>query len=100
VPRGLFEVLLRGRVLHPPLEVGDDRRRLAGEKLDHAVDHPPVVLLRDVVDAGRVAAVDVEVEAWDPRVAARLRPLTGTEPEYAVEDVERLPHLLCVRIGP
>ena len=57
-----------------------------------------VVPLRDVADAGRVAAVDVVVEARDSRVPARLRPLARTEAEDAVQDVERLAHLLRVRV--
>ena len=47
---------------------------------------------------GASAALDVEVEARDARVAARLRPLAGTELEDAVEDVERLAHLLRIRV--
>jgi hypothetical protein len=40
----------------------------------------------------------VEVEARDPGVAARLRPLAGAVLEDAVEHVERLAHLLRVRV--
>ena len=97
-PRSLLEVLPLGRCLHPLLELALDRPRLAGEELDDAVDDLSVVLLRDVVDAGRQAAVDVVVEARDARVAARLRPLTRAEAEDAVEDVEGLAHLLRVRV--
>ena len=38
-------------------------------------------VVRDVADAGRVAAVDVVVEARDAGVAARLRPLARAEAE-------------------
>ena len=86
------------RLRHPALQLADDRPRLSGQELDHAVDHLPVVLLRDVVHARREAAVDVEVEARDPRVATRLRALARTEPEDAIEDVQRLAHLLRVRV--
>ena len=58
----------------------------------------PVLLLRDRRDAGRRAPLDVEVEARDPRVAARLRPFTRPELEHTVEHVERLAHLLRIRV--
>ena len=47
-----LEPLLGGGVLHPLLELAHDRLRGAGEELDDAVDHLPVVLLRDVGHAG------------------------------------------------
>ena len=68
------------------------------KELDDAVDDAAVVLLRHVADARRQAAVDVVVEARDAAVAARLRPLAGPVAEDAVEDVERLAHLLRVRV--
>ena len=70
----------------------------AGEELDHPVDQSAVVLARDQPDAGRVAAVDVVVEAGDARAPARFRPLAGPEAEDPVEHVERLAHLLGVRV--
>ena len=70
------------------------------EELDHLVDQLAVELLRDVADAGRVAALDVVVEARDAGVPARLRPLARPELEDAVEHVERLAHLLRVRVRP
>src|SRR2546423_2784295 len=42
----------------------------------------------------------MEVEAWNPRVAARLRAFARSVGEDAVQDVERLPHLLRVRVRP
>ena len=78
-PRRLLEALAGRRLHHPLLDLPLDRLGLAGEELDHAVDDRPVVLLRDVVHARRVAAVDVVVEARDPGVAARLRPLARPE---------------------
>ena len=51
-----------------------------------------------VADARSPAALDVEVEARDPRVPPGLRPLAGSELEDAVQHVERLPHLLRVRV--
>ena len=58
----------------------------------------PVVLLRDVAHARGQAALDVVVEARDPAVAAGLRALAGPVREDAVEHVERLAHLLRVRV--
>ena len=49
---------------------------------------------------GRRAALDVEVEARDARVTPRLRPLARPELEDAVEHVQRLAHLLRVRVRP
>ena len=100
VAGSVLVALLGGRVAHLLLQLAHDRLRVAGEKVDHALDHRPVVLLRDVTDARRVAALDVEVEARDPGVAPGLGALAGPELEDAVEDVERLPHLLRVRVRP
>ena len=98
VARRVLEALVGRRLLHPPLELALDRLHVAGEELDHAVDDAAVVLLRHVADAGRQAAVDVVVEARDPAVPAGLRPLARPVAEDAVEDVERLAHLLRVRV--
>ena len=59
----------------------------------------PVVLLRHVANARRQAAIDVVVEARDARVPAGLRPLARPVREDAVQHVERLAHLLRVRVG-
>ena len=96
----VLEALVRGRLAHPALESPHDRLRVAREELDHLVDQLAVELLRDVADAGRVAALDVVVEARDSGVSPRLRPFAGAELEDAVEHVERLPHLLRVGVGP
>ena len=98
VPSRLLEALVLGRLPHLLLELAQDRPRLAGQELDHAVDHAPVVVLRHVPDAGRQAALDMVVEARNPRVAPGLRPLARPVREDAVEDIERLPHLLRVRV--
>ena len=94
----VLEALLGGGRGHPALQLAQDRPRLAREELDDAVDDPAVVLLRDVAHAGRRAALDVVVEARDARVPAGLRPLARPELEDAVEHVERLAHLLRVRV--
>src|SRR5204863_5653334 len=91
--------LLGRRRLHLLLELPLDRLRVAGQELDDAVDDRPVVLPRDVADARRQAAVDVVVEARDPRMPARLRPLARPVWEDAVEHVERLAYLLRIRVG-
>ena len=96
--RRLLEALRLGGRLHLRLELPQDRLRLAAEELDDSVDDPAVVLLGHVADARREAALDVEVEARDPGVAARLRPLARPVREGAVEDVERLAHLLRVGV--
>src|SRR6266542_4053612 len=98
VPRRLLEALRRRRLLHLRLELALDRRRVPREELDHLVDDLPVGLLRDVPYARRVAALDVEVEARDPGVPPRLRPLAGPVLEDAVEHVQRLAHLLRVGV--
>jgi hypothetical protein len=98
VARRLLEALLAGGVTHPLLQLAQDRPRVAGEELDHAVDDRAVLLPRDVADAGRLAALDVVVEARDPAVAPGLRPLAGAELEDPVQHVERLAHLLRVRV--
>ena len=98
VPGRLLEPLVGGRLAHAALELPADRPRLAGEELDDPVDDRPVVLLGDCADARRRAPLDVEVEARDPGVTAGLRPLARSELEDPVEDVERLAHLLRVRV--
>ena len=98
VARRVLEPLLGRGLAHLPLELGADRPVVPGEELDHAVDHLAVVLLRDVPDARREAALDVVVEARDAAAAAGLRALAGPVAEDAVEDVERLAHLLRVGV--
>ena len=98
VARRLLEALVLGRQLHLLLELAQDRPRLAGQELDHAVDHAPVVLLGHVPDARRQAALDVVVEARNPGVAPGLRALARPVRKDAVQDVERLAHLLRVRV--
>ena len=98
IPGGVFETLLGSRDRHLALELGGDRLRVSREEVDHAVDDPAVLLRRDLAHARGETAVDVVVEAGDPRVPAWTRPLTRAKAEGAVEHVERLAHLLRVRI--
>ena len=56
----------------------------------------PVLLLRDVADAGRLAALDEVVEAGAAPGAARLGPVAGAVLEDLAEQVERLAHPLGV----
>ena len=58
-----------------------------------------VLLLGDVADAGRPAALDVVVEARRARAPPRLRPLAGAEQEDLAEQVERAAHALGRRVG-
>ena len=99
LPGRLFELLLRGGLAHAALQLLLDGTRLAGQELDDAVDDLAVLGRRDRADAGREAAVDVVVEARDARMPTRFRPLARPEAEGAVEDVERLAHLLGRRVG-
>ena len=98
VARRVLEPLVGSRVAHLPLELPHDRARVAREEVDDTLDDLAVRLLRDVLHAGRVAALDVVVEARNSRVPAWLRALAGTELEDAVEHVERLAHLLRVGV--
>src|SRR5262249_20208714 len=100
VARRVLEPLVPCRLAHLPLELSPDRAVVAREKLDHPVDDPAVVLLGDVLHAGGEAALDVVVEARDAAVPARLGSLARPVAEDAVEHVERLAHLLRVRVRP
>src|SRR5205823_5213921 len=97
VARRVLEALLRRRLAHLLLEPPADRAIVARQELDHLVDDLAVLLLRDVADAGGVAALDVVVEARDAAVAARLGPLAWPVTEDPVQDVEGLAHLLRIR---
>ena len=96
---GILEPLGGGCGAHLLGELLPDRPVVAGEELDDAVDHLAVVLLRDVADARRQTPLDVEVEARDPAAPPRLRAFARPVAEGAVQDVERLAHLLRVRVG-
>ena len=98
VARGVLEALLGRGLAHLLLEPPADRPVVARQELDHLVDQLAVVLLRDVADARRVAALDVEVEARDAAVPAGLRAFARPVAEDAVQHVERLAHLLRVRV--
>ena len=98
VAGGLLEALVRGGLAHPFLQLALDRLRVAGEEADDTLDDLAVVLFRDRADAGCEAAVDVEVEARDPRVPSRSRAFAGPKAEHAVQDVERLAYLLRIRV--
>ena len=99
VARRLLEPLVRGRLAHLPLELALGSAASSPERNSITPSiTSPVVLLRDVADARREAALDVVVEARDAAVAPGLRPLARPVPEDAVEHVERLAHLLRVRV--
>jgi hypothetical protein len=98
VARRILEALLGGGDPHALLQLALDRSGLAGQELDDSRDDLSIVLGGDVADARRVTAVDVVVEARNPRVPAGLRPLARTELEDPIEDVEGLAHLLRVGV--
>jgi hypothetical protein len=100
VARRLLEALVGCGLAHALRQLCLDGLGVPGEEADDAVDDVGVALLRDGADARRKAAVDVEVEAGDPRVPSRARPLARPEPEDTVQHVERLAHLLRVRVRP
>ena len=72
----------------------------ARQEVDDLVDQRAVVLLGDVADARRQAALDVVVEARDAGRPARLGPLAGTAREDPPDQAERVAHLVRVREGP
>ena len=74
VARRLLEALVGGRLLHLPLELALDRLHVTREELDHLIDDRQVILLRHIADTRRQAALDVVVEARNPRVTAGFGP--------------------------
>src|SRR4029079_14448400 len=97
---GLSVVLLARREVHPRLEIALDLLEAPGEERHHAVDPLAVLLLGDVADARRSAALDVVVQARRAGVAARLRPLAGAEQEDLAEQIERSAHALGGAVRP
>ena len=93
-----LELLLAGCLLHLALEVALDVAVAAREEARDRVDVAAVLLAVDVADAGRLAALDVVVEARHPRAPAGLRPVAGAVLEELAEDLERLPRALGVRV--
>ena len=92
IDRGPLELLVAGRLGHLALQVALDVAVAAGEEVDDRLDVSPVLLAVDVADAGRLAALDVVVEAGDSRAPAGLGPLAGAVLEQLAEQVERLAH--------
>ena len=95
-----LEVLRLGGLLHLVLEVAGDLLVAAREEADDPVDVAPVLLLVDVADAGRLAALDVVVEAGNAGAPAGLRALAGPVLEELAEQVERLADPLGARERP
>ena len=98
--RRLLERLGVGRGLHPILELALDPLVVAAQELRNAVDAAAVLLARDVVDAGRSAALDVVIEARRAGSAAGLGAGAGAHEEDAAENLERVAHALGVRVRP
>src|SRR5262249_42856840 len=86
-------------LLHRSLDRALDRAVAAGQEVDDAVDRAAVVLLGDVADAGRLAALDVVVKAGRAAAPARLGPPAGAEHEDLAKQIERLAHALGVAVG-
>ena len=84
---------------HALFELALDLPVTAGEEIDDRLDVRAVVVLRDVADAGCLAALYVVVEAGVAGRAAGLRPLAGSVGEELAEQVERLAHALGAREG-
>ena len=99
IARRLLEALVRRGLAHPLGRAPPGSVCVSPERnpID-AVDDLGVAVRRDRSDARREAAVDVEVEARDARVPTGPRPLARPKPKDAVQDVERLTHLLRVRV--
>ncbi len=104
VDRRLLELLRLRGPRHGLLEVALDLPVPAGEEADDRVDVRPVVRLRDVVDAGRLAALDVVVETGASRGPAGLGPVARPVGEELPQQVECLAHPLRAReraeVGP
>src|SRR5439155_2169874 len=97
--RGALELLGFGRLLHALLELPLDRAVAARQEADDRLDVPAVLLFRDVADAGRLAALDVVVQAGAARRAPGLGTVARPVREELAEQVERLAHALGVREG-
>ena len=95
----LLELLLRGRLAHPLVERLLDVAVAPGEEVDDRLDVLAIRLLRDVADAGGLAALDVVVEAGAARGASGLRAVAGAVHEDLAEQVERLADALGVAEG-
>ena len=104
VDRRLLELLRLCSSRHGLLQVALDLAVAPGEKADDRVDVRPVVRLRYVVDAGRLAALDVVVEAGAARGAAGLGTVARPVREELAQQVECLAHALRAReraeVGP
>jgi len=100
VARCVLEALLRGRLLHPPLEsrwigrVSPERNSITRSMISRYSS------LATYPTHGALQRSMWEVEARDPRVPPRLRAFARPVLEDPVEDVERLAHLLRVRVRP
>ena len=90
VGRRPLELLRVGRLGHLALEVTLDVAVAAGEEVHDRLDVSPVLLAVDVAHAGRLAALDVVVEAGHARAPAGLGPLAGAVLEQLPQQVERL----------
>src|SRR5881397_1737168 len=81
-------VLHVARLLHPLTQPGAHLERLPRQKQKDVVDHAPVVLDGLIADAGRLAAIDVIVEARPVRSFFGQVPGAGPHRENATDDLQ------------
>ena len=92
VGRRALELLGGRRLVHLALEVALDVAVTPRQEVHDRLDVAPVLLAVDVADAGRLAALDVVVEAGHARAPPRLRALAGAVLEELAQQVEGLAH--------
>src|SRR5581483_4397146 len=87
-----------GQFHHARLRLPDDGLAVPAQKVHQVLNPGPVLLSVHVADAGRVAQLDVEVQAG-PLVLAGDVPVTGQVGEGFAQHVERFTHRpgRCVR---
>ena len=89
-----LEVKGFGRLLHADFELALDVRRAPLEEEQHGADHRRIVLLGDLADARREAALDVILEARPV-----LQVAAGAQREELAQELEALVHGRDVRVG-
>ena len=92
--RRRLEVEGRGRLLHAELQFALHILRAPFEEEQDGADHRRVVLLRDLADARREAALDVVLQTGPV-----LQVAAGAQREEAAQELQALVHGRDVRIG-
>src|SRR6266849_4350004 len=78
-------------LLHPLAQPRPDLERLAFQKQEDVVDHAPVIGLRLITDARRLAALDVVVETGTGGSVSGKIVVAAAHGEQPADDAERLP---------